>query len=81
MLAHKGDQLRRIATLPDNLKARALKQAREALAQENIIIGERNPSRVCGHGKDYRPSATRRSTVTREIDRTSRCRVVLGVIS
>ena len=65
MLAHERDQLRRIATLPDNLKARALKQARKTLAEENIIIRERNPSRVCGHGKDYRPSPTCWSTVTR----------------
>jgi hypothetical protein len=61
MLAHKSDQLRRIAALPNNLKARALKQARETLAEENIIIRERNPSRVCGHVRiiDRRPTAGR----------------------
>ena len=62
MLAHKRNQLRRVAALPDNLKARPLKQARETLAEENIIFCQRNPSRVCGHGNDYRPSLTCRST-------------------
>jgi hypothetical protein len=64
MLAHQRDQLRRIAALPDYLKARVLKQARETLAEENVIFRERNPSRVCGHDKDYRPPATCQSTVT-----------------
>jgi hypothetical protein len=54
MLAHKRVQLRRLpACLPDNLKPRALKQARDTLAENNVVLRQRDASWACGHGYDY----------------------------
>ena len=46
------------ACLLDNLKPRALKQARDTLAENNVVLRQRDASWACGHGYDYRPSAT-----------------------
>ena len=49
LLAHKGEQQRRVRALPNDVEARALKQARETLAQQDVVVCQRDPDPVLGH--------------------------------
>jgi hypothetical protein len=55
LLAHKGEQSRRVCTLPCHVEARVLKQARETLAQQDVVVRQRNPDPALGHLHDYGP--------------------------
>ena len=49
LFAHQGKQQRRVCTLPNDVEARALKQARETLAQQDVVVCQRDPDPVLGH--------------------------------
>ena len=55
LLAHKCEQRRRGCALPHDVEARALKQARETLAQQDVVVCQRDPDPVLGHLYDYGP--------------------------
>jgi hypothetical protein len=52
VLADHGKQLGPVARLPDHVEARALEQARKALPQQDVVIGQRYPW-GCRHRHDY----------------------------
>jgi hypothetical protein len=53
VLPNELDQVRRVARLAHDLEARALEQAGQALAEEDVVVGEHHsgPGRV--HARDY----------------------------
>ena len=40
VLAHEREQLGRVAGLPDDLEAGALEQAGQALAEQDVVVGQ-----------------------------------------
>jgi hypothetical protein len=66
-LAHEPDQLRPVACTPDDLVPALLEQAREALAQQHVIVGH-DDSRAArndfGHSRSI-PQHTRRNQAKR----------------
>jgi hypothetical protein len=44
MLSHQRDELRPVAGLADDLESRALEEARETLAQDDIVVRHHHPS-------------------------------------
>jgi hypothetical protein len=52
VLADEGEELLGVAGLPHNLEARPLEQAGEALAEEDVVIGECDAC-GCRHRDDY----------------------------
>jgi hypothetical protein len=57
MLTNQCDELRRVACLPDHLKAGTLKQVRQAFAEQDVIIRKRHPGRARRHEDNYRRPA------------------------
>ncbi|MBV9449910.1 MAG: hypothetical protein JO345_28865 [Streptosporangiaceae bacterium] len=55
LITDKREQLRGIPALPDDLEPRAVQQARETLAQQDVIVSQRDPDGDLGHAYDYRP--------------------------
>jgi hypothetical protein len=55
-LPNQLDELRGIAALAYDVKAGALEQARQALAEQDVVVRKRNPGAVHGHYHDYRPA-------------------------
>src|SRR6266571_3483638 len=60
LLPDKRDELRRVPALPGHRKAGPLEQARETLAEEDIIVSQRDTNAGLGHPYDYRPPAGER---------------------
>ena len=59
LLANQGEQLVAVARLPDDLEAEPLEQAREALAEQDVVVGQDGAGAGLGHPPDYRlPSST-----------------------
>jgi membrane-associated phospholipid phosphatase len=56
LLPHQLHELRGVTGLPDHGKARALEQAREPLAQQDIIVSQHDTDPGLGHLYDYQPS-------------------------
>lgn len=54
-LAHKCEQLRRGCALPHDIEARALEQTRETLAQQDVVVCQRDLDPPLGHLYDYDP--------------------------
>ena len=58
LLAHERDELVAVAGLADDLEAEPLEQAREPLAEQDVVVGEDDAGARLGHPPDYRlPSA------------------------
>jgi hypothetical protein len=55
-VANQRDELRGISALAYDVKAGALEQARQALAEQDVVVRKRNPGAVHGHYHDYRPA-------------------------
>ena len=55
LFAHEREQRRRVCALPYDVEARALKQARETLAQQDVVVCQRDLDPVLGHLYDYGP--------------------------
>jgi hypothetical protein len=55
-LANQLDELCGIAALAYDVKAGALEQAGQALAEQDVVVRKRNPGAVHGHYHDYRPA-------------------------
>jgi hypothetical protein len=54
VLAYDRNQVGAVAALTDDLETGALEQARQALAEENVVIRQRDPRSARGHADDYR---------------------------
>jgi hypothetical protein len=52
-LANERDQLGSSAAHADDVEARALEQARQPLAQQNVVVRDHHPSRARAHTGDY----------------------------
>jgi hypothetical protein len=46
------DQLGGCAGFADDLEARAAQQARQSLAEENVVVGKYDPRAACAHSID-----------------------------
>jgi undecaprenyl-diphosphatase len=57
LLPHQLHELRGVAGLPGHGKARTLEQAREPLAQQDVIVSQRDTNPGLGHLYDYQPPA------------------------
>jgi hypothetical protein len=44
VLAHEREELVRVAGLADDLEARPLEHARDALAQQDVVVGDDDPT-------------------------------------
>jgi hypothetical protein len=55
LLPDQVQQPRRVAALADHVEAGALKQACQTLAQENVIVGQRDPDPILSHLYDHCP--------------------------
>jgi len=49
LLPNERDELRRVAALPSYSKAGALEQARKTLAEEDVIVSQRDSNGGLGH--------------------------------
>ena len=59
MLADEREQLVAVAGLADDLEAGALEQARETLAEQDVVVREDDPGARLGHPADYRLPSSR----------------------
>ena len=53
MLADELDQLGAVSALAHDLEAGTLEQARQTLAEEDVVVGHDHAHRVSGHRGDY----------------------------
>jgi hypothetical protein len=54
-IAHKCEQYRRGRALPHDIEARALKQTRETLTQQDVVVCQCDRDPILGHLYDYGP--------------------------
>ena len=54
VLAHERDQLVAVAGLADDLEPETLEQARETLAEQDVVVGQDDAGARLGHPSDYR---------------------------
>jgi len=52
-LADELDEVESGAGLTDDLEARTLEQPCQALAEENVVVGQHNLRTACAHTADY----------------------------
>src|SRR5262249_3433508 len=71
-------QPRRITALADHVETRALKQACQALAQQDIIVSERDPGPLLSHLFDYRRPPANRTPQRRTWPAASRLTAAAG---
>jgi hypothetical protein len=52
-LADEIDQLGGGTGLPDDLEAGALEQARQPLAEKDVVVSQHDPRAACAHAAEY----------------------------